>query len=244
MPSNTSSGPSNYPVPKGSEPDLEPRTAAIQTPDCAAVMATTSPATSTARYGAGPSNGRSHAGSSAPGVAQEGLRRQGAPEGEAVASAAQTPAESPSPLRAAAEAAVHRVARRRRRDGTQRTYRVDVRYSHTEQQAIKAKAQAMEIAGAHLVGAVVMAFVEGTQPLPDRRTETDDLIDELVTLRTQVAKIGGNVNQIAHRLNAGGDPYPADIPILAQAQRTLDTVRAAIADIETAAHSTAGRKAA
>ncbi|WP_245771175.1 plasmid mobilization relaxosome protein MobC [Actinacidiphila guanduensis] len=175
----------------------------------------------------------------------EELRRQGAPEGPTTAASAEAPpADPPSLIRAAAEAAVRRIARRRKRDGTQRTYRVDVRYSHTEQQAIKAKARSMEIAGAHLVGAVVMAFVEGTQPLPGRRTETDDLIDELVALRTQVARIGTNVNQIAHRLNAGGTPYPADIPLLAQAQHTLDCVRAAIANIETTAHHAAGRKAA
>ncbi|MEC3995268.1 plasmid mobilization relaxosome protein MobC [Actinacidiphila sp. DG2A-62] len=176
----------------------------------------------------------------------EELRRQGAPEGPTVVASVEVPptVDSPSLMRAAAEAAVRRVARRRKRDGTQRTYRVDVRYSRAEQQAIKAKARSMEIAGAHLVGAVVMAFVEGTQPLPGRRTETDDLIDELVALRTQVARIGTNVNQIAHRLNAGGTPYPADIPLLAQAQRTLDTVRAAIAGIETTAHHAVGRKAA
>lgn len=192
-----------------------------------------------ARYGAGPSNGRSHTGPSAPGVAVE-PRRRGAPEGEAVAD----PADPPSLMRAAAEAAVRRVARRRRRDGTQRTFRVDVRYSQTEHHAIKAKAKAMEIAGAHLVGAVVMAFVEGTQLQPGQRTETDDLIDELVALRAQVAKIGGNVNQIAHRLNSGGQPHPADTALLAQAERTLHSVRNAIAAIETAAHQAAGRNAA
>lgn len=204
-----------------------------------------SPGTSGARYGAGPSNGRSYASASAPGVAEE-LRRQGAPEEQAVeASAVEGTRIDPQRLmRASAEASVRRTARRRRRDGTQRTFRVDVRYSEAEQRAIRAKAKAMEIAGAHLVGAVVMAFIEGTQPLPGRRTETDDLIDELVALRAQVAKIGGNVNQIAHRLNAGGTPYPGDAAVLAQAQRTLDSVRATIADVEAASHQAAGRKTA
>ncbi|MFG1805746.1 plasmid mobilization relaxosome protein MobC [Streptomyces sp. NPDC049040] len=170
----------------------------------------------------------------------EDLRRQGAPEGEAAAE----PTDPPSLMRAAAEAAIRRVARRRRRDGTRRMFRVDVRYSQAEHHAIKARAKAMEIAGAHLVGAVVMAFIEGTQPLPGRRTETDDLIDELVALRAQVAKIGGNVNQIAHRLNSGGQPHPADTALLAQAEHTVHSVRKAVAAIETAAHQAAGRKAA
>ncbi|WUH91915.1 MobC family plasmid mobilization relaxosome protein [Streptomyces sp. NBC_00433] len=207
-----------------------------ETPDHRPEQIRANPAPGGARYGAGPSNGRSHAGSSAPGVAED-LRRQGAPEGEA-------DAEPSSLMRAAAEAAVRRTARRRRRDGTQRTFRVDVRYSQAEHHAIKTKAKAMEIAGAHLVGAVVMAFVEGTQPLPGRRTETDDLIDELVALRAQVAKIGGNVNQIAHRLNSGGQPHPADTALLAQAEHTVQSVRKAVAAIETAAHQAASRKAA
>lgn len=245
MPVSAPREPAALSVPHGPEPGQEPNTVSADRPGHAVTTTTTSPATSGARYGAGPSNGRSHADSSAPGVAEEGLRRQGAPEGQTIAPSAQVPPDdSPSLMRAAAEAAVRRVARRRKRDGTQRTYRVDVRYSKAEHRAIKAKAQAMEIAGAHLVGALVMAFVEGTQPLPGRRTETDDLIDELVALRTQVAKVGTNVNQIAHRLNAGGTPYPADIPLLAQAQHTLDSVRAAIAGIETTAHHAAGRKAA
>lgn len=210
-----------------------------ETPDHRPEQIRANPAPGGARYGAGPSNGRSHADASAPGVAEE-LRCQGAPEGEAVAE----PAEPPSRTRAAAEAAIRRVARRRRRDGAQRTFRVDVRYSQAEHHAIKAKAKAMEIAGAHLVGAVVMAFVEGTQPLPGRRTETDDLIDELVALRAQVAKIGGNVNQIAHRLNSGGQPHLADTALLAQAEHTVHSVRDAITAIETAAHQAAGRKAA
>ncbi len=239
--------PYRHETPAHPTPDRHPAAHTVISPEhtkAAENTDTTSPATGGARYGAGPSKGRSHADSSAPGVAEEGLRRQEAPEPEAVAPAVVGPLAETETMRAAAEAAVHRVARRRKRDGTQRTHRVDVRYSRTEHHAIKTKARQMEIAGAHLVGAVVMAFIEGTQPLPGRRTPTDDLIDELVALRDQVAKIGGNVNQIAHRLNAGGDPYPADIPLLAQAQRTLDTVREAIAGIEAAAHNTTHRKAA
>lgn len=225
------------PIPPTRSVRDETGTTSAHSPNAVKTIPTT--ATSGARYGAGPSNGRSYAGPSAPGVA-EGFRRQGAPEGEAVDASA----DPPSVMRAAAEAAVRRTARRRRRDHRQRTFRVDVRYSEAEQRAIRAKAKAMEIAGAHLVGAVVMAFIEGTQPLPGRRTATDDLIDELVALRAQVAKIGGNVNQIAHRLNAGGAPHPADTALLLQAQRTLDTVRAAVSSIEATAHQTAGRKAA
>lgn len=187
-----------------------------------------------ARYGVGPSKGRPNA-ASAPGVA-EVLGHQGVPEGEAVA--------EQLPPRAADEAALRRVARRRQRDDVQRTQRVDVRYSAAEKQAITAKARAMNIAGAHLVGAAVMAFLEGGLALPGQRTATDDYIDELNVLRAQVAKIGNNVNQIARILNSGGHPHPVDAAVLARAHRLLDTVRITVAAIDAAAYSAATGKAA
>ncbi|MFE4690899.1 plasmid mobilization relaxosome protein MobC [Streptomyces sp. NPDC056749] len=138
-------------------------------------------------------------------------------------------------VRAAEEAALHRVASRRARQGVQRTERVDVRYSVEEKSEIKAEAQRLGLAGAHFVGALVMAHLHGDYALPDRRTATDDLIDELAALRTQVARIGANVNQIAHRLNAGGDPRPGDKTVLEEAARVLVLARKAAIMIDTAA---------
>ncbi|WP_306300601.1 plasmid mobilization relaxosome protein MobC [Streptomyces sp. NRRL B-24572] len=138
-------------------------------------------------------------------------------------------------MRAADEAALHRVARRRARQDVQRKERVDVRYSTDEKQAILAEARRLGLAGAHLVGAIVMGHLNGDLALPDQRTPVDDLIDELAALRTQVARIGTNVNQIAHRLNAGGDPHPVDTVVLAEAGRVLTLARQAVAAIDTAA---------
>ncbi|GHF41733.1 MULTISPECIES: MobC family plasmid mobilization relaxosome protein [Streptomyces] len=202
------------------------------------------PTTSTrsaARYPIGPSNGRTNGEASAPGVA-EALGHQGAPEeGKSIVE----PFELPLPLpRAADEAALHRVARRRQREDVQRKERVDVRYSVTEKNAITTRARAMNISGAYLVGAVVMAYLEGDLALPGQRTAVDDLIDELNALRTQVAKIGNNVNQIARVLNSGGNPQPVDAAVLVAATRTLDGVRAAVADIDAASYRTAITKAA
>lgn len=191
----------------------------------------------TARYAAGPSKGRSSTDASAPGVA-EVPRHQGVPEGAGLAQSVQPPA------RAADEAAVRRIARRRRRDNVQRQERVDARYSKAEKAAITAKAVSMNIAAAHLVGDAVMAYVEGSQALPDHRSALDDWIDELAALRTQVSKVGTNVNQIAHRLNAGADAHPVDTAVLGQAGHTLDAVRAALATIDASADHAAGHKAA
>lgn len=198
---------------------------------------TTTPATGGARYGLGPSKGRPNAVPSAPGAA-EGIGHQGVPEERKLV----VSIDSSLP-RAADEAALYRVARRRRREDVQRNERVDVRYSIAEKKAITARARSMNIAGAHLVGAVVMAYLEGDLALPGQRTSVDDHIDELNALRAQVAKIGNNVNQIARVLNSGGHPHPVDTALLTQAERTLATVRATIADIDSASYQAATTKA-
>ncbi|WP_413800161.1 plasmid mobilization relaxosome protein MobC [Streptomyces iranensis] len=197
----------------------------------------TTTATSAARYGVGPSKGRSNPDASAPGVAED-LGHQEVPEEE-------QPAEAPehAPV-ARADDAVHRVARRRAREDVQRKERVDVRYSVDEKNAIMARAGEMEIAGAHLVGALVMAYLDGNLRLPGQRTQFDDVIDELANLRAQVAAIGNNVNQIAFRLNSGGDPYPVDTNVLTRAERTLDTVRVTIQDIAAVMNEAVSAKAA
>ncbi|MFE7432968.1 plasmid mobilization relaxosome protein MobC [Streptomyces tendae] len=197
----------------------------------------TTSVTQPARYAVGPSKGRSN-GSSAPGVA-ETLGRQGAPEeGQRVQA---TPVVLP---RAAEAAALHRIARRRKRNYTQRKERVDVRYSVEEKSTILTRARSLNIAGAHYVGAVVMAHIHGDLTLPGQRTPLDDYIDELTALREQVAKIGNNANQIARRLNSGGHPHPGDTAALAQTERTLVAVRAAISEIAAAANQAVTNKAA
>ncbi|MEV5604412.1 plasmid mobilization relaxosome protein MobC [Streptomyces sp. NPDC052299] len=193
-------------------------------------LVATNPAPGGARYGVGPSKGRSHAKASAPGVAEAGPRREGAPE--------------PGGVRAADEAALHRVARRRARQDVQRRERVDVRYSIDEKQAILAEARRHNLAGAHLVGAIVMAHLNGDLALPDQRTTADDLIDEYAALRTQLARIGTNANQIAHRLNVGGEAHPVDAAVLAKARQLVAAVQQAVSAVDTAADVTATNRRA
>ncbi|NEC44845.1 MobC family plasmid mobilization relaxosome protein [Streptomyces sp. SID8016] len=174
-----------------------------------------------ARYGVGPSKGRSNAEASAPGVAEAGPRREGAP--------------GTGSVRASEEAALYRVARRRARQDAQRKERVDVRYSVDEKQAILAEARRLGLAGAHLVGAIVMAHLNDDLALPTERTPNDDLIDEYAALRTELSRIGTNVNQIAHRLNAGGDAQPVDSAVLAEARRLVAVVKQTITAVDCAA---------
>ncbi|WP_338677714.1 MobC family plasmid mobilization relaxosome protein [Streptomyces sp. SCSIO 30461] len=175
---------------------------------------------SPARYDVGPSKGRSNA-ASAPGVAEAEPRREGAP--------------GTGGVRAADEATLHRVARRRARQKVQRKERVDVRYSTDEKTEILAAARRLGLAGAHLVGALVMAHLNGDLALPGQRTATDDLIDEYAALRTQLSRIGTNANQIAHRLNAGGDTHPVDTAVLAEARQLVAAVEQTVTAVDTVA---------
>ncbi|MFD5913564.1 plasmid mobilization relaxosome protein MobC [Streptomyces massasporeus] len=200
----------------------------------------TTPATRPARYPAGPSKVGHIGDASAPGVAEE-LGHQGAPEGKQPASTA-APAQLP---RAAEAAALHRVARRRQPDPNgQRKERVDARYSVDEKNEIRAMARSLNIAGAHYVGAVVMAHVHGDLGLPGQRTPLDDYIDELNALRGEVAKIGHNINQIAKKLNSGGHPHPVDTALLTQAEHTLDAVGATVRHIAAASNEAVSKRSA
>jgi hypothetical protein len=209
-------------------------------PTARQVTTTVTPTTSRARYVVGPSKGRSNADASAPGVA-EALGHQGVPEPETTVDADQSPS-----VRSGEAAALRRVARRRQRMNVQRKERVDVRYSVEEKERILTEAGRMGIAGAHFVGAVVMSYLDGNLGLvlPGQRTRIDDYIDDLAALRAQVAHIGRNVNQIAKALNSGGHPHAVDSAVLAQAERTLTTAGATVADIDRAAYHAATGKAA
>ncbi|MGV9319744.1 MobC family plasmid mobilization relaxosome protein [Streptomyces sp. NPDC003660] len=200
--------------------------------------AMTTTVTQPARYAAGPSKGRSNGAASAPGVA-EALGHQGVPEGEQPVDTAAVPL-----TRAADAAALHRVARRRQRKDTQRKERVDVRYSVDEKADILRTARSLNITGAHYVGAVVMAHVQGDLALPGQRTPIDDYIDELTALRGEVAKIGHNINQIAKKLNSGGQSHPGDPALLSQVDRTLDVVSTTVRHIAAATNQAAAKKTA
>jgi hypothetical protein len=89
-----------------------------------------------------------------------------------------------------------------------------------------------------------MAHVHGDLALPGQRTELDDYIDELTALRSAVAKIGHNINQIAKKLNSGGHPQPGDTVVLAQAERTLTAVGATVRHIAAAANQAVATKGA
>ncbi|MFI5759243.1 plasmid mobilization relaxosome protein MobC [Streptomyces sp. NPDC051569] len=195
-----------------------------------------------ARYPAGPSTGRSSGEASAPGVAEAG-GHQGVPEENQPADV-ETVAAVPLP-RAAEEAALHRIARRRKPDPSgRREERVDVRYSAEERTAILAKATSLNLSGAHYVAVVTLAHVEGDLTVAGQRTQLDDYIDEINALRREAGQAGNNINQIAKKLNGGGHPQPVDTALLAQAAQTWTAIGAAVEQIARAANQAVRHKAA
>ncbi|MFJ2215037.1 plasmid mobilization protein [Streptomyces sp. NPDC101062] len=192
--------------------------------------------TSAASNGDGPSIGRSIANSSAPGGAEELLRREGAPEQEQVVAA--------EPPTAPAAGAKPRSPYRRPNLDEQREKRVTVRFAPHEKQLVQSTADNEHLTMAHFIADATMARVRGEITVAAERTAYDDAIDELAAMRAQIARIGNNVNQIARRLNAGSDPHPVDAAILNRADRLLATAHDAVRAIDEAAFRAAEQKKA
>ena len=63
----------------------------------------------------------------------------------------------------------------------------------------------------------------------DPQDRIDDMVDELASARSQLARVGNNVNQIAFALNANGYHQPAELGTV------LGSLRQAIAAVDGAA---------
>ncbi|MDF6045904.1 MobC family plasmid mobilization relaxosome protein [Streptomyces sp. JH14] len=98
-----------------------------------------------------------------------------------------------------------RTPRRRRRNPSERTRKTTTRLSDTEHAEIAAAAAQRSITVARFIAAAGLAAARGSTALhTDERLDT--AIDELAALRTALARIGNNINQIAFVHNAGGQP--------------------------------------
>ncbi|WP_164716069.1 plasmid mobilization relaxosome protein MobC [Streptomyces sp. WAC 06738] len=171
-------------------------------------------------------------------MAETQARLQGEPDQSGTGSES----AGPLPIRAAI-AAVHRAARRQRRDTRQRTRRLTVRFSRAEEAQIKTRARELNIAVAHLMADATMAVVDHTIPLVGQRTATDDLIDELAALRSAISRVSNNVNQIAKRLNSRGPTHPTDTAVLAAAEQAIALTQAVLESLDSSAHPAASSRA-
>lgn len=103
-----------------------------------------------------------------------------------------------------------RTPRRRSRNPSQRTRKTTTRLSDTENAEITAAATQRGVTVARFLATAGLAAARGSTTLhTDERLDT--AIDELAALRTALARIGNNINQIAYIHNAGGQPRPGEL---------------------------------
>lgn len=137
---------------------------------------------------------------------QPGNRHQGAPVtgGEADRDDHR---EQPSPT---APAFPDRKPRRRTRNPSERTRKTTTRLSDTEKAEITAAASQRGVTVARFLAGAGLAAARGSTALHTNE-HFDTAIDELAALRTALARIGNNINQIAYTYNSGGQPCPGQL---------------------------------
>ncbi|MBB4981527.1 plasmid mobilization protein [Streptomyces nymphaeiformis] len=137
---------------------------------------------------------------------QPGNRHQGAPVtgGEADHDDHR---EQPSP---STPAFPNRKPRRRSRNPSERTRKTTTRLSDDEKAEIVAAAAQRGVTVARFLAAAGLAAARGSTALHTNE-QLDAAIDELAALRTALARIGNNINQIAYVHNAGGQPRPGEL---------------------------------
>ncbi|MFI9626455.1 MobC family plasmid mobilization relaxosome protein [Streptomyces sp. NPDC052042] len=162
---------------------------------------------------------------------QPGNRHQGAPvEGGEADDAAER--EQPSP---STPAFPDRKPRRRSRNPSQRTRKTTTRLSDAEKAEIAAAAAQRGVTVARFLAAASLAAARGSTTLHTNEP-LDTAIDELVALRTALARIGNNINQIAYVHNAGGQPRPGEL------DHVLATLTRLMARIDDAADALVRRR--
>ncbi len=128
-------------------------------------------------------------------------------------------ADDPGPV-----AAVRRAlgGRRRRREPGGRPHLVGVRFTDEEYRTVSLQAAAARVGVSHYVALRALESPEGgSVDLPTMRKWTE----ELFGLRTQVVRVGTNLNQITRLLNGGGGVGRA-------AEETLVATRAAVTKLD------------
>ncbi|WP_328940931.1 MobC family plasmid mobilization relaxosome protein [Streptomyces sp. NBC_00250] len=103
-----------------------------------------------------------------------------------------------------------RKPRRRSRNPSERTRKTTTRLSDSEEAEIVAAATQRGVTVARFLAAAGLAAARGSTALHTNE-QLDAAIDELAALRTALARIGNNINQIAYIHNAGGQPRPGEL---------------------------------
>jgi hypothetical protein len=128
--------------------------------------------------------------------------------------------EQPAP-----SAAVSAAPRRRLRQSTLRPHRICPRFSEAERTAVQHAARAADLAPGGYAAAATLAAATSINPtaaVADYRRG----VQELMESNRQLAAVGNNLNQVAHFLNAGGQPATD----LRQLLHRIDTALAGVDD--------------
>ncbi|MFE7623053.1 plasmid mobilization protein, partial [Streptomyces sp. NPDC057509] len=163
---------------------------------------------------------------------QQGNRHQGAPvTGEEANSDARR--EQPSP---STPAFPDRIPRRRPRNPSQRTRKTTTRLSDTEHAEIATAAKQRNVTVARFIATAGLAAARSSTVL-HTNDRLDAAIDELAALRTALARIGNNINQIAYVLNSGGHPRAGEL------EHALGTLARLLVRVDDAATDMVTRRA-
>ncbi|MEU9319546.1 MobC family plasmid mobilization relaxosome protein [Streptomyces sp. NPDC048295] len=137
---------------------------------------------------------------------QPGSRRQGAPvTGGEADRAEQREQASPS-----TPAFPDRTPRRRSRNPSERTRKTTTRLSDEEKAEIAGAAAQRGVTVARFLATAGLSAARGRAAVHTNE-RLDTAIDELAALRTALARIGNNINQIAFVLNSGGHPRAGEL---------------------------------
>lgn len=161
---------------------------------------------------------------------QPGNRHQGAvARGEADDPADR---EQPSP---STPAFPDRTPRRRSRNPSERARKTTTRLSDTEKAEITDAATQRGVTVARFLATAGLSAARGRAAVHSN-DQLDTAIDELAALRTALARIGNNINQIAFVLNSGGQPRAGEL------EHALGTLTGLLARVDDAANDLVTRR--
>lgn len=209
-------------TPTGSVRD-ETGTNPAHSPNAVKAITTATSGGASCALGHSPVGGVSQSRSCAPGVAQE-PGCQGAAGAGSGAEGGPGPRTIPTSTRS--------QRRTRTRQNKQRTA-VSVRLSPTERAQLTAAADHVGASLAKFIAQSSLAAAQDINRIAANLLDLRGTVRELIAARTDLARIGNNINQIAHAFNSGGDPVGAEA--------ALADVRRVAARLEAAAQTLSDR---
>ncbi|MGX1268316.1 plasmid mobilization protein [Streptomyces phaeoluteigriseus] len=144
------------------------------------------------------------------------------------------PADREQPI-ASTPAFPDRTPRRRSRNPSERARKTTTRLSDTEKTEITDAATQRGVTVARFLATAGLSAARGHAAVHSN-DQLDTAIDELAALRTALARIGNNINQIAFVLNSGGHPRAGEL------EHALGTLTALLARVDDAANDLVTRR--